>query len=929
MLRPWLFILWVAGLQAVAALAMPGNSAIVVECSDSSTIDVEPPRLITLAFRVSNRADIEQTVWDEIQLPEGWQPLVQSPRFSLQPQSYDLRLWCISVPAAAPSGRYALTYSVHSASDSVRLGYAEAGVNVAGVIRLEATTDPVPERIVAGEEYCAHLRITNRGNAPCVIVLEPSLSASCQIELNRTQLTIEPNTSDTVTVQVQAGRDLSVISKHRLAVNVFVPQQLDAGIQVLAPKPVEIVPRAAPAGDMYHRVPSRLATRFIGEGDQSVMQMEYAGQGTVDPSGRYTIDYLVRGPRDLERNSFGTRDEYYLRVRDNNGEVRVGDQLFTLSPLTERNRLGRGVNAVYRYSHIQTGGYVLKSRAKYPDLEERAGFAGLYFGRTSLRINVLRKQTAADEAMMVGALSEFSPLPRSRMSIEYSSGEASGGSGWCNAAAGRFDGNWKRIRLTLDKTYAAPNFPGYLRDHDQNSVAVYLPLFKRLNWQGSYRTLDLNLNRNPEFHSALREQQWQTRFNATLPFSLSGEVEGEDLLRRDVLEPSQYGYREQSVTLGLRRSFHFLAFDGSVRSGQWTNLRSGGADALERYSLGLRFSPSPWQSYGTSFQTGRYGSSSGIRRNQIVRLSVQYKIMRRLSVGVNVQRSTTRSEFAFDNNQFDVDAKWVLSWSHILTLRYRRLEYEQDYLTGGSSLLVGYEVPVGMPISRQTSIGRLKGRIYDEEDPQRRGLSGVLVSLNNFSARTDANGNFSFPSLVPGQYYMQIDRSSIGFEKIPVSRTPLPVNVHGGKTEQVQIAITRCATLRGEVAVFGLTEQESDRGIITESAADSSDQQPAEMERLNGLAGVDMELRSLREAIHITTDRYGRFSFDELRPGEWTLTISSAAFPAFHQLEADSMTIVLAPGEVQEQQIRVVPRVRPVIVVDEGPVPVVRRDRRR
>ena len=66
------------------------------------------------------------------------------------------------------------------------------------------------------------------------------------------------------------------------------------------------------------------------------------------------------------------------------------------------------------------------------------------------------------------------------------------------------------------------------------------------------------------------------------------------------------------------------------------------------------------------------------------------------------------------------------------------------------------------------------------------------------------------------------------------------------------------------------------------------------------------------------TDRKGRFSFDDVRPGQWTLAVHADNLPEYHYLEKDTFEIELAPGDKKELLVRVLPRKRTIQVIEEG-----------
>ena len=60
------------------------------------------------------------------------------------------------------------------------------------------------------------------------------------------------------------------------------------------------------------------------------------------------------------------------------------------------------------------------------------------------------------------------------------------------------------------------------------------------------------------------------------------------------------------------------------------------------------------------------------------------------------------------------------------------------------------------------------------------------------------------------------------------------------------------------------------------------------------------------------------FTFDDVRPGQWTLAVHADNLPGYHYFEKDTFEIELAPGEKKEMLIRVLPRKRTIQIIKEG-----------
>lgn len=927
--RAWFTIALFAALLVAAAPPAHSNAIIRVEPGDSSGAVVQPPQLVTRSFRVSNLTAIELPVQETVRLPADWQLVAANPGFALPAAAQDLRLICVAIPPHAPPGRYRLEYSACSASDPLAACSAATIVTVLPWIRLEAELGSPPQRIISGEQCSIPLRIRNYGNTACEIVLTPAASTQVSAALNRNRVTLAAGATDTLSVTLKADRGVRVPIRHRLAVNIAAPKHPEAGLQVVAPAALEITPHSVQSAPPYHRVPSTAAARYVSGGSAGALQLEYSGHGTLDPRGRYQVDYRLRGPHDVERNLFGLRDEYVIGLRSREVELRAGDQMFSLSPLTEQNRIGRGASVGFSWNRFSGGAYVFKSRLKYPDLEEHAAYARVAVNRRlAVRVNLLNKATAAGRRDIAGIAAAMQPLRGTKVDVEYAAGAGLGDDyKLSRSALGRLDTRVRGALLTLEKIYAERDFPGYFRDYDQNMAAVYMPLHKRLQWQASYRQIAQNLNRDQTQTAALRDRQWQAGVTYTFPFRMTGSLTAEDRERNDVLEPAHFGYRERSLLLTVRQNFACVALEGTARGGRRIDFIQDYSTDFGRFGAGITYAPGRRQSYYASFQTGHYESAKGPRSDRIIRLRAQYRVIRNFTLAAGYQRNNSPERRLFDNNQFDVDAGLTFLGAHKLSLRYRRIAYEHAHQPWGTSFMLSYEAPLGLPVGRHSSAGRVKGRVINDDNGRRSGVAGALLSLDGTSTRTDERGYFCFPEVTPEQHYLQVDRASIGFERTTTIPTPVPLTVRRGRTVSQALEITRSGSMRGEITMLGLTGNASSRGIFAGAAARHLPElgDSTELERLRGMAGIELELQCGGETVRVLTDSRGRFSCNDLRPGVWTLYVPPTALPPFHKLAVETYTVDLKPGANEEIAILVVPIVRTITVVDEGAVPIVRR----
>jgi hypothetical protein len=96
----------------------------------------------------------------------------------------------------------------------------------------------------------------------------------------------------------------------------------------------------------------------------------------------------------------------------------------------------------------------------------------------------------------------------------------------------------------------------------------------------------------------------------------------------------------------------------------------------------------------------------------------------------------------------------------------------------------------------------LKGRVYDGEKEGKPPIPNAILTIGEATAVTDKKGEFIFPSLKPGAYFLKIEKGSIGLNRVTTEKLPVMVEIKGGEAAQVEIAVVTSCRLSGRVVVF-------------------------------------------------------------------------------------------------------------------------------
>jgi hypothetical protein len=238
-----------------------------------------------------------------------------------------------------------------------------------------------------------------------------------------------------------------------------------------------------------------------------------------------------------------------------------------------------------------------------------------------------------------------------------------------------------------------------------------------------------------------------------------------------------------------------------------------------------------------------------------------------------------------------------------------------------TAFIINYTIPFGMPVGQKKSVGMLEGHVLDQETGQP--ISDVILRLNGVNAVTNATGKFTFPALKPGAFYLDIDSASIGLGLVPLQKTPLKIDIVGGKTKPVEIGITKSAHLKGRIIRYDFAGKDSLQKGFRINKDKNKATGEADKDKLvegQGLKNALLELKSKLETWRVLSDRKGRFRFSDLRPGQWTLNVYADNLPEYHYLEKNSVEVDLMPGDGKELLIRVLPKIRTIRMMDPGEV---------
>ena len=201
-----------------------------------------------------------------------------------------------------------------------------------------------------------------------------------------------------------------------------------------------------------------------------------------------------------------------------------------------------------------------------------------------------------------------------------------------------------------------------------------------------------------------------------------------------------------------------------------------------------------------------------------------------------------------------------------------------------------------MPVGRARSIGRVRGRVVDQETG--RGVAGTLVRLGPQAAITDAEGRVAFAGLPAGEYRLTIAQQKSQAAQVFSGDNTVIVDSLNHSPTTFNLAVQRAGAIDGRVRLMAVAR--TGVGTAPDSLADAG-----------GLREISLALIGVRDTVYAESDANGTFRFSEVSGGVYTLRILTESV-AGTRWEPSETEVSVAPGDTRAVTFRQVPRRRTV-----------------
>ncbi|OCA70998.1 hypothetical protein BBI01_13840 [Chryseobacterium artocarpi] len=831
-------------------------------------------------------------------------PILAKGEFQINAHQTSVYLAPVRIAGETAQGNYTITLQITDRESGISL-VKNSTITISASRKISLTALNSPEFIRAGETIRSSFLLKNNGNITENIVLGSRNGIVDDDHL----LTLGPNESKVITVHKVTSPDLPQNEFQNLNLSVYSKdnpkeaQDVYVSTQVISIKPSE--------SDIYHRLPIVASLSFIGMKNMGIyndgFQGEIYGKGSLDKDNKNQIEFHAATHSPIELNTFTQYEEYFVNYKRDKLFIHLGDKTYSSSYLTEFARYGRGAEIRYDFNKVSLGAFYNRPRF-FRDIKDEFNIystfkirkeseitAG-YLYKTPMKEEGNSRNIQLDsEAHLPYTKGKFKISKNIILSGEFSYSNTKKAEG--TAYMAQADINFDKINGNLIYMKASPEFAGYFTNTSTVSGYAQYKLSKKINVFANYIQDAKNFQRDTLFLAAPYRKYFQ--YGVQYKYLPSGSIMVNNGYQKyqDRLEPKQFDYYERFFRITVDQRIGIFQININGQFGKTDNYLTGFNGNSSLYTANLSI-----EKFRTLFNIyGSYGSTSRYQLQNQKQLYYGARVFTRFtdktSLSIFYQNNYIPEEYFKDRNLFELIYHQQLFPGNSLDFSGRYSLQRGEIGDKDFIFSMRYTWSPNIPVQKIAEYTSLSGNVSNLGIKK---TEGIRLMLGSYLSVTDKEGNYMFKNVIPGNYFLEIDRSTTEINDIPTVVFPAALSLLN-KENVFNFGITTAANIQGHIHL-----------------AENLEKDQTDIETLQNKTGKKKRESIIIEAI--SNDQIFRkicfidedFDFTYLRPGDWSLKLYRNGLDKRYKILTDKFQFTLKSGEIKKINIQIVKQKREI-----------------
>lgn len=866
---------------------------------DSNKDSLQPGTSTSVSFTIENGTSGSPVYEVSVTTSNPYiQPILKSGELKINAHENSIYIVPIKIAAEAPQGKYSVT--LHGTEKNTGEKWIKnSELTVSGNRKISVSVLNSPDFVKAGETIKASFLLKNNGNVSEDVILESTNAAV----IEGTSLILSPGEVKIITVHKKTSPDLGKNEYQNISLSAYSEDNIKekqiayTGVKIISVQPEE--------DDIFHRLPVKASTSYIGMRNRGEynngFQGEVYGKGSLDKNNQHLLEFRAVTKNPVEFNSFTQYEEYFINYQQDHFFFHLGDKNYSSSFLTEYARYGRGAEIRFDMKNVSVGGFYNHPRffrdikdefniySKFRLAGESEITAG-YLYKVPRRENVgpgfsgFRLDSDAHLPYLAGKFKLNNHLEVSGEASYSKTNNTDGTAFMLQATAG-----FEKINGNIMYTRSGPEYAGYFNNTSTFNGNLQYRLSKKINVLATYVQDARNFQRDTLFHAAPYRKFLQ--YGLQYRYLKSGSVMLYNGFQRyeDRLMPKEFDYKERFFKISIDQQIGIFQLNMEGQFGKTDNYLSGFSGNSSFYTANIGF-----EKFKTSFNL--YGSYANTSRYQMQQQKQFYygarifsRFSDRMSFSLFYQNNYMPEDYYADRNLLEILFHRRLFPGHEIDVsgRYTLQRGELDHKDFIFSLR--YAVHLNVPTQKIADYTTLSGTVKNLGVKK---IEGIRLTLGNHLSVTDKNGNYTFKNIIPGNYILEIDRSTTDISDIPDVNFPASLLL-AGKENIFNFGLLSAGQIKGNIHY-----SESESTPVFTSIPPKKENKKKEKLILEASNG-DQTYRKI-------VGMGEKYDFTYLRPGIWNIKVYRNGLDKRYKIPIDSFQFILKSSEIKELMIHVI-----------------------